>query len=283
MSATAAHQPLRIAVLGAGRMGQEIIRAVSASSTMQVAGVWTRNGERLAAARLDPRGRGAGSAPPVGSDLQAVLGQADVAIDFTLPAATHQVLEAACRARTPLVCGVTGLDGDRMQELHTAARSIPLFYDRNMSLGIALLQDLVTRAAVLLGRDFEASVHETHHVHKVDAPSGTALKLGEALAEAREQDLAAVYRYARNRIASRTSPDDIVFSATRTGEVAGEHEVRFQSETEVVTLRHQVTDRRVFAHGALRAAQWLVGRPAGLYGMSNLCVFGGTTARASVK
>jgi 4-hydroxy-tetrahydrodipicolinate reductase len=117
----------------------------------------------------------------------------------------------------------------------------------------------------------------------VDAPSGTALKLGEALAKAREQDFAEVYRYTGDRPATRTSPEDILFSATRTGEVAGEHEVRFQSATELLTLRHEVTDRRVFAHGALQAAQWLVGRPAGLYGMSDLCVFGGTTARPSVK
>jgi 4-hydroxy-tetrahydrodipicolinate reductase len=256
---------LKISVLGAGRMGQQLIRAIASADDTDLAGVWVR-GE----GRLEPDLLASHSGVTVSDNLHDVLMSADVAVDFSLAAATPQVLEAAMRAGKPLVCGVTGLGDAEIRRMQVVAKSVPLFYDRNMSLGIAVLKDLVSRAARLLGPEFAAEIDETHHVHKKDAPSGTAIALGEALAESRRQSFADVFRYERDGDARRQTPEDIVFSVTRRGEVAGEHTVVFRSDVESLELTHKVSDRRVFAHGALQAARWLVRQPPGLYQMHHL-------------
>lgn len=269
MSGNDAKQKLRVSVLGAGRMGREVIRAVAASDGLQLAGVWLRREGRRADDGIELHGQAADRAV-VGTDLDAVLENADVAIDFSLPAATATVLGAVRKARKPLVCGVTGHDESALRQMRSVAESVPVFCERNMSVGIAVLQELVRRAGALLGPEFLAAIHETHHVHKKDAPSGTALKLGEALAKARHRDFDTVFRYSAGGAATRRSANDIVFTVTRLGEVPGEHSVRFQAETETLELTHTVTDRRVFADGALQAARWLVHQKPGLYGMTDI-------------
>lgn len=254
-------QRTKVSLLGAGRMGQELVRAVAASKDLQLAGLWRRSEK--------PPGPGVDEAV-VSSDLEAVMTAGEVAVDFTLPAATPQVLDAAVRSGKPLVCGVSGLGDDMMARMRAASSSVPVFYDRNMSFGIAVLADLVRRAGAALGPEFVADIHETHHVHKRDAPSGTALKLGEALAEVRQREFDSVFRYDEAGPAGRTAPDEIVFSVTREGENPGEHSVIFRSEAETLELAHKVRHRRVFALGALRAARWLVRQPPGLYGMRDM-------------
>ncbi|MEX2495693.1 MAG: 4-hydroxy-tetrahydrodipicolinate reductase [Woeseia sp.] len=258
----------RIAVLGAGRMGRQLVQAVTAAEDLRLGGIWLRPGARF---DFEP-----GTAPPrkavISSDLQAVLAAADVAVDFSLPEATPQVLEAAVRSRTPLVCGVSGLADAEMLELKRAAEAIPLLYDRNMSVGIAVLKDAIGRAAPLLGESFITDIHETHHVHKKDAPSGTAIALGEVLAGSRGQELVDVMQYDPHGNAARRSNSDIVFSVTREGEVPGEHSVVFRSEAECLELTHRVTDRRVFAICALRAARWLLRQEPGFYRISDFLV-----------
>jgi 4-hydroxy-tetrahydrodipicolinate reductase len=258
---------LKIAVLGAGRMGREIVSEIATSGDAKLAGLWVR------------AGRPAGTLPEgaiASSNLAEVLADAEVAMDFSLPSATLEVLDAVTRAQVPLVSGVTGLEEHDMRQLQVSARSIPLLYDRNMSLGIAVLQDLVARAAPRLAQ-FLAEIHETHHVHKKDAPSGTAIALGQALAGSMGRDFEEVYRYEPAGAAVRYTPEDIVFAVTRRGEVAGEHTVIFRSEAESLELTHRVSDRRVFAQGALRAAGWLVGQPPGFYRMSDM--MGGSQER----
>jgi 4-hydroxy-tetrahydrodipicolinate reductase len=268
MMGSDAKRVLRIGVLGSGRMGREVIRAAAADDGLKLAGVWTRQERQLT--DKDAGTRESMSSALVGGDLDAVLAAADAAIDFTLPGATPQILDAAVKSGTPLVCGVSGLDHDVLQSMQRAAASVPVFYDRNMSFGIAALTELVRRAGAILGPDFAAAIHETHHAHKIDAPSGTALKLGEALADVRSADFASVYRYSRDGSVRRASPDDILFSVTRKGENPGEHTVTFQSEAETLELTHKVQHRRVFALGALEAARWLVRQKPGLYAMADL-------------
>lgn len=262
---------MKVAILGAGRMGQVLVRSIEASQAFELAGVWSRNTDASA----------------VSGDLDRLLQEADVAVDFTLPGATAEVLQHVTRAGKPLVCGVTGLDDGLMSRMAETARSIPLLYDRNMSVGIAVLTELVALAAGSLGSAFAASVHEAHHLHKKDAPSGTALKLGEALAGARHQVFGDVCRYRPGETAVRRAADDIVISAERRGDVAGEHHVRFESGAETLTLSHAVSDRGVFASGALAAAAWLTGQPPGLYGMRDVvrarAAGGGQPSRDSVK
>lgn len=242
---------LRVAVLGAGRMGSELLQAIATDAGLELAGVWARS-----------------------KNLESVLESGDVAVDFTLPAATPQIIDAVVRLNKPLVCGVSGLGDDVMARMRAASSSVPIFHERNMSFGIAVLTELVRRAGAALGPEFAPEIHETHHVHKVDAPSGTALKLGEALAEARGKDFHGVYRYDEGRPAERRSPDEIVFSATREGENPGEHTVIFRSEAETLELAHRVRDRRVFALGALQAARWLARQQPGFYGMRDLAASG---------
>lgn len=249
---------LNIAVLGAGRMGQEIMRAIAYDDRLRLAGLWTRKNvpeeEEIV----------------VSDDLATVLAAADVAIDFSLPGATAQVLDAVLAGGMPLVIGVSGLDEVLVDRIDAASQSIPVLYDRNMSLGIAVLDRIVREAAAGLGAGFDAEIHETHHVHKKDAPSGTALKLGESLAEARGQDFESVKQYEPAGLERPLSPGRIGFEVTREGEVTGEHTVILSSDSERLELKHVALNRSLFADGALRAAEWLVSQPAGLYTMRDL-------------
>lgn len=222
---------LAIAVAGAGRMGQSIATLVEQQSDLELTGIWSRGG-----------------------DLDSLVADADVVVDFSLPEGTMQVIDAVVKAGKPLVCGVSGLDETQAKALSEAARSIPLLYDRNMSQGIAALAAVMTRVAASLGPEFAASVEETHHVHKKDAPSGTAIMLSEALAAARSEQ-----------------PADIPVRSERRGEVPGDHSVNLSTARETITLSHSVTSRDVFAEGAIRAARWLVdGRNSGLYSMKDV-------------
>jgi 4-hydroxy-tetrahydrodipicolinate reductase len=211
-------------------MGQAIAGLVDAADDLNLAGVWKR-----------------------GDDIDALARSCDVLIDFSLPEATDQIISAATRHKIPLVCGVSGLSDQQVASLDEAARSIAVVYDRNMSIGVAVLENLVRQAAAALGSDFTVEVHETHHVHKVDAPSGTALKLGEAIATARGTD-----------------PGDIHYESERRGEVPGDHTVILSSDTERLTLGHSVTTRRVFAEGAVKAARWIVNQPLGRFTMHDV-------------
>ncbi len=216
---------MQVAVLGAGRMGQQVVRVLEETDACRVAGIWSRNAD---------------------SDLESLLAGADVAIDFTLPGATRQIIDAAVAQRTPLVCGVTGLDDETGKAMHAAARDIALLYDRNMSRGIAVMSQLLPQAAKALGQEFSAAIRETHHVHKRDAPSGTAIALREAIGD-----------------------PSIGIESIREGEVLGDHVVRFASASESLAFSHSVSDRRVFAEGAVAAARWLAGKPPGYYRMAD--------------
>ena len=263
-------ETLNIAVLGAGRMGREIIRAMTGNDELRLAGVWARKKSPALQKYVAESAGPAAAAVTISDDLASVLNAADVAIDFSLPEAAHKVLDAVLAAAKPLVIGVSGLDRAAVDKLEDVARTIPILYDRNMSLGIAVLDGLVRQAVASLGAGFEAEIHETHHRHKVDAPSGTALKLGASLAAARNQDFEAVKRYEPAGLERPLAPGEIGFEVRREGEIPGEHTVILYNEAERLELKHAVSSRRVFADGALRAAQWLSDRPPGLYAMRDL-------------
>jgi 4-hydroxy-tetrahydrodipicolinate reductase len=175
-------------------------------------------------------------------------------IDFSLPSATAEVLRAVVASGTPLVCGVSGLDAEQVAAVKRAAERVPVVYDRNMSLGIAVLERSVREAAATLGPEFRVEISEVHHVHKQDAPSGTALKLAAAVAAARGEE----------------GTGSVTFKVERRGEVPGDHDVVMFSDTEKLTFSHSVTTRQVFADGALRAARWIVDQSPGYYGMADV-------------
>lgn len=211
-------------------MGAAIADIVAAAPDLELAGIWQR-----------------------GEDLAAIVARSDVLVDFSLPEATDTVLEAALQHAVPLVCGVSGLDDAQVQRLEAAAGDIAVLYDRNMSQGIAVLENLVREAVRALGSDFDVTIHETHHVHKKDAPSGTALKLGEAIAATLDIE-----------------PGHIHYESERIGEVPGDHTVVLSSPTETLVLGHSVTTRQVFAEGAVRASRWIAGKPAGRFTMHDV-------------
>lgn len=254
-------------------MGREILAALPDQPRLRLHGAWVRPGSDLDGSDLAaiPGESGeAGRGIVATSRIDDVLDGAGVAIDFSLPEANRDILAASVRAGTPLVCGVSGLSDDDLAAMRDAARSIPVFYDRNMSLGVAVMRRLVAQSALLLGPEFRVDVHDTHHVHKRDAPSGTALLLGESVARARGQDFREVMRYPAGRQDAGRSSGDIRFHVTRQGEHPGQHTVTFGDAAEQLSVIHEVRSRRVFAAGALRAARWLATRPAGWYGMNEL-------------
>jgi 4-hydroxy-tetrahydrodipicolinate reductase len=204
-----------------------------------------------------------------GSPL-SLLDGCEVAIDFTVPEASAWHAEEAARRGLPIVIGTTGLGPAHQDSLRRAAESIPLVYAPNMSIGVNLLTALVEQAAARLGPDYDIEIAELHHRMKVDAPSGTALLLGEAAARGRNIALADARSSLRDGNTGPRTQGAIGFSSLRGGDVAGEHTVYFIGEAERLELTHRAGDRLIFARGALRAAKWVVGQKPGLYSMRDV-------------
>lgn len=205
-----------------------------------------------------------------GGDPLPLLRQCDVAVDFSSPEAVAGNLKAACAAKIPILVGTTGLEQDHFVALADAAKTIPVLQTGNTSLGINLLAHLVSQAAARLGPDWDIEILEMHHRNKVDAPSGTAKLLGEAAAQARRIDLSDNMESGRHGQTGERREGAIGFATLRGGTVAGEHSVIFAGNEERITLSHSAENRAIFARGAVRAAEWLLGRPAGRYTMRDI-------------
>ncbi len=203
--------------------------------------------------------------------MEDALAAADVVIDFTTPGASVALARAAAARGGPaLVIGSTGLSGEDFGLLGEAARSVPMVQAGNFSLGVNMLMGLVSQAARALGPDYDIEIFEAHHRRKVDAPSGTALMLGEAAAEGRGVGLGQVKVAARDGITGARRPGDIGFSVMRGGGIIGEHSVTFAADDEILTLSHSARDRGLFARGAVAAALWVVGKPPAHYDMQDV-------------
>lgn len=205
-----------------------------------------------------------------GGDPVALAAKSDVLVDFSSPHALEASLDAAIAANAPVVIGTTGLEERHHWLIDSAAESIPVLQTGNTSLGVTLLAHLVRQAAASLGEDWDIEVVETHHRMKVDAPSGTALLLGEAAAAGRGIALEGNSERGRDGITGARERGAIGFASLRGGTVAGEHSVLFLSDNERVTLSHSAENRTIFAKGALRAALWLIDQKPGRYGMAEV-------------
>lgn len=262
---------MRLALLGAtGRMGTTLTRLIAATADCVLTGAATEPGHALV-------GEDAGLAAGVrrldvvicDSAAQAIDG-CDAAIDFTAPQATSANLTACVSAGCPLVLGTTGLTDDQFGQIERAARKIAVLYGRNMSVGIMVLSEMARLATRLLGTEADVEISETHHRGKADAPSGTALQIGEVIAAERRMTLRDIAVFDRFTSRSPRSEGSIGFSSIRAGSVIGDHDVLFALDGELVHLQHRALDRTIFARGALRAARWIRGRRAGLYGMGDV-------------
>ncbi|MBC8041099.1 MAG: 4-hydroxy-tetrahydrodipicolinate reductase [Opitutaceae bacterium] len=237
---------LRIAIIGAkGRMGQANIAAAKESGATVVAA-------------LDQ-----------GDDLAAGIAQADVVIDFSFHAATDDVIRLCAQHKKALVIGTTGHPADEKKHLLVEAAAIPCVWSGNYSVGVNLLFALTRRAASVLGSDYDAEVVEMHHRFKKDAPSGTAARLLEIILEERKLTTEAL-RHGREGITGERTSTEVGIHALRGGDVVGDHTVMFAALGERIELTHKASDRGIFARGAVRAAQWLAGRPAGVYDMQDV-------------
>ena len=262
---------MKIAVLGAaGRMGQALIRAVSANEGCVLAGGIEAKGSPAIGRDL---GELAGIAPvgvAVTDDPLPVFASVDGVLDFTVPKATVNFAGLAAQARIVHVIGTTGLSDDDQAKIEAAARHAAIVKAGNMSLGVNLLAALTNKVARALGPDFDIEIVELHHRHKRDAPSGTALMLGEAAALGRNMLLADRSVRARDGETGPRREGDIGFAVMRGGDVVGEHRVIFAGDGERIELAHIASDRGIFAKGAVRAALWARGQGPGLYSMADV-------------
>ncbi|MCP5075812.1 MAG: 4-hydroxy-tetrahydrodipicolinate reductase [Rhodobacteraceae bacterium] len=257
-----------IAIVGAsGRMGQMLIREVLQSDKASLAGVTERTGHDWIGQDVGVCMGGAEIGVSVSDDPLEVFARSQAVIDFTTPAATVKHAALAAQARAVHVIGTTGMDADQLAKISSAARHATVVRAGNMSLGVNLLMQLTRQVAAALDEDFDIEVVEAHHRHKVDAPSGTALMLGQAAADGRKVALDAVADRGRDGITGARERGAIGFHAIRGGDVVGEHDVVFAADGERVVLRHLATDRRIFSRGALKAALWGQGKPPGEYSM----------------
>jgi 4-hydroxy-tetrahydrodipicolinate reductase len=254
--------PTRIAIAGAGgRMGQALVEAVLADPGMVLAAAIDVQDSAFFGHDAGERcGRTTGIV--VGSDIDAAVQAADVLIDFTRPEGTLSHLDACARHGSGAVVGTTGLSGAQMDRVAAFAKQIPIVYAPNMSVGVNVLLSLVESAARRLGSGYDIEIVEMHHRHKVDAPSGTAIALGEAAARGAGQTLADCAVYGREGVTGARKPGTIGFAALRGGDVVGEHAVIFAGAGERVELVHKAASRQNFAAGALRAARFVAARRA---------------------
>ncbi|MCA1662071.1 MAG: 4-hydroxy-tetrahydrodipicolinate reductase [Novosphingobium sp.] len=237
----------RIGIIGSeGRMGRALVEAIAAAGEEHDGGV------------------------DQGGDVASLAASADVLVDFSSPEALEATLDAAAAAGTPIVVGTTGLAERHHWLIDHAANRIAVLQTGNTSLGVNMLAHLVREAAARLGPDWDIEIVETHHRMKLDAPSGTALLLGAAAAEGRGVGLAQVAVRGRDGITGARQDGAIGFASLRGGSVAGDHSVLFLGPDERLELTHHAETRTIFARGAVRAAQWLIGKPAGRYTMAEV-------------
>lgn len=262
---------MRLVVVGAsGRMGRVLVRAIGEAPDLLLVGAVDQPGSEYL-------GRDAGELaglPPLGlnvsDDPLTLFAAADGVIDFTIPAASVAYAAFAAQARIAHVIGTTGFSPEEEARIDAAARHAAIVRSGNMSLGVNLLSALVRRVARTLDQDFDIEIVEMHHNRKIDAPSGTALLLGEAAAQGRGVTLAENGVFTRHGLTGPRQPGDIGFATLRGGTVVGEHNVIFAGAGERIELAHKAEDRGIFARGALAAARWARGRKPGLYSMTDV-------------
>ena len=258
-----------IAIFGiTGRMGQSLLRALAETPALALSGaVASADSARLG---QDAAAEGPPTGVLITADSRLGIRGASVAVDFSLSSGVAEHALACAAAGIPILIGATGLDPATRGVVERVSRDVAVLIAPNTSVGVSVAAKLVALAAQGLGPSYDVEIFEAHHRMKRDAPSGTALALGEAVAAVRGQRLDDIAVHDRTGQDAPRTPGSIGFSCLRAGDIVGEHTVTFAAAGERIEITHRATDRMTFARGALRAAEWLVGRPAGLYGMQNV-------------
>ena len=239
---------IRIAINGSkGKMGQALIEAINASSKAEL-----------------------GAGVDKGDSLEDTLNDFDILIDFSRPEASLRAISTCQDSGKAMVIGTTGFSDSELKLIHKASKKIPIVFAPNMSVGVNLTLKILETSAKVIGPDSSIEIIEAHHRYKVDSPSGTALKMGEVVANALGRDLSECAIYGREGIEEPRNQNTIGFSSIRGGDVVGEHTVVFFMDGERVEITHKASSRMIYANGAVRAAKWLSGKPSGLYSMHDV-------------
>ena len=261
----------KIAITGAaGRMGRSLIDACHNTDGLEVSVALEHPESSLLGSDAGDLAGVGKLGVEVGADIGAVVDDFDVLIDFTRPGPTLANLEACRRGRRRMVIGTTGFSDEQKSQISAAAQDIPVVFAPNMSVGVNLCLKLLDTAARVLGDDVDIEVIEAHHRHKVDAPSGTALRMGEVVADALGRDLKSCAVYGREGHTGERDRKTIGFETIRAGDIVGDHTVMFAGAGEIVEITHKASSRMTFANGAVRAASWLMDREAGLFDMQDV-------------
>ena len=261
----------RIAVPGAaGRMGRNLIDACQRADGLSLGAAAERPGHDLIGSDAGVVAGVGELGIAIGDSLESVVDNFDVLIDFTAPAVTLAHLELCRRHGKSMVIGTTGFSDEQRQQIAMAANDIAVVFAPNMSVGVNLCFKLLDTAARVLGDDVDIEVIEAHHRHKVDAPSGTALRMGEVVADALGRDLKECAVYGREGHTGERESKTIGFETIRAGDIVGDHTVMFASAGERVEITHKASSRMTFANGAVRASAWLMSRDSGLFDMQDV-------------
>lgn len=256
----------------AGRMGARIINVLSTSEGIRLSGALERKGHPLAGQdSCGPAGLpGGGVLIMITDDLAAALKAGDVLIDFTFPDASLENIRVCADLGKPLVIGSTGFSSEQLGEMAQYAQKIPCVLSPNMSIGVNLCFKILDEVARTIGEDYDMEIVEAHHRMKKDAPSGTAVKMAQIIAQAVKRNLEEVGVYARKGVIGERSKKEIGIQTLRAGDIVGEHTVLFAGKGERIEITHRAHSRDTFAAGAVRAAKWVVGKKPGLYDMQDV-------------
>ncbi len=261
---------MKIAIVGAsGRMGQMIIESILKDGEVELVSAIDQLGTPTI-------GKDAGElvgmpcGVPVTSDVEAGIAKADCLIDFTRPEGTLEHLAICRRHKVAIVIGTTGFDGEGKETIADAAREIPIVFAPNMSVGVNVVFKLLDTASRILAEGFDIEIVEAHHKHKIDAPSGTALRMGEVVAEALGRDLKKCAVFGREGVTGERDPSTIGFATVRGGDIVGDHTVMYCGTGERVEITHKAGSRMPYALGSLRAARFLAGKKSGLFDMQDV-------------
>ena len=262
---------LKVAIHGAaGRMGQSIAAVIEADPNAELVAAMDHPQSQLIGQDISGLGGGEPRGVRITADVEEFLANVEVVVDFSTASATEKLLPMCAGQHIPMVIGTTGLDGSTRAGLERAAEMLPIVFAPNYSQGVNALYFLAARATELMGAGFDAEIVEMHHRHKVDSPSGTAARLAEVVSSAKNLDPERAVTHGRSGHVGARRSDEVGVMALRGGDTVGEHTLYLVGEGERLALTHQATDRSIFARGAVRAAHWVISRPAGLYDMADV-------------
>ncbi|MDC9604311.1 4-hydroxy-tetrahydrodipicolinate reductase [Xenorhabdus griffiniae] len=262
---------IRVAIVGAGgRMGRNLIQAVQLLDGVTLGAALERSGSSLVGTDAGELAGIGKNGVMINDDLHQIIEQFDVLVDFTRPEGTLAYLSICRQHHKSMVIGTTGFDDAGKLAITEASREIPIVFAANFSVGVNLVLKLLEKAATVMGEYTDIEIIEAHHRHKVDAPSGTALAMGESIANALGRDLKTSAVYAREGYTGERDPKSIGFATIRAGDIVGEHTAIFADIGERVEISHKASSRMTFANGAIKAAMWLTGKNSGLYNMKDV-------------